>query len=48
MQRLVPTDLDACRIPAGERKIPEPIIVPTTKDIPPKIPTLGYNKSDRH
>ena len=39
IHRLDPTDLDACKIPAGERKIPEPIMVPTTKDIPPKIPT---------
>ena len=45
IHRLDPTDLDACKIPAGERKIPEPIMVPTTKDIPPKIPTLDYNKS---
>lgn len=39
MQRLAPTDFDSCSIPAGERNIPEPIIVPTTNDIPPKIPT---------
>jgi len=39
MHKLAPTDSTCTRIPAGERKIPEPIIDPTTKDNPPSKPT---------
>jgi len=40
MQRLAPSDPELIKIPAGDRKIPDPIIVPTTREIPPKIPTF--------
>lgn len=37
--KLAPTDSTFIRIEAGERKIPDPIIVPITKEIPPTNPT---------
>ena len=37
--KLAPTELTLARIPAGERKIPDPIIDPTTKANPPMRPT---------
>jgi len=38
-----PTEPDIEMIPVGEINIPEPIIVPTTKDIPPHTVILRAN-----